>query len=264
MKDVFIYSPIPIVMIIDQSLKSYSSQGIRNTGIILGYMAELSVFVKSVLLTSAYLLLVVMFIYSMMLLTHKVLLLRGFASLFLGGVSSNCLDRMLFHYVRDPWTFDREVYFNFADVCIWIGAAALVFFLFYYRKEIWREDCVRRSFVVVSRSHQQITKHVLAIFTFTIVIFSMFQIAFLKFINVGDSALTTYAILSFIFGSCTLILTALFVFIYAQRIVGPLQKLQRLLSDENLSVSEFNIRRGDPLIELKEISRIIQTLEKEL
>jgi lipoprotein signal peptidase len=264
MKDVLIYLPIPVVLFIDQIFKAFSPVGVRNTGIILGYMSELSVFVKSVLMTSGYLLLLVVFIYSMMLLTQKVPFLRGAAALFLGGVSSNCLDRMLFHFVRDHWTFDGEVFFNFADVCIWIGLPILVFFIFFYRKDIWREDCVRRSFVLVSKSHQQIIKHILGIFVFTIIIFSLFQVAFLKFINVGDSALYTYAVLSFIFGSCTLMLTGLFIFIYTQRIVGPLQKLQRHLSDEKLSVSEFNMRKGDPLVELKEISKIIQTMEREL
>jgi lipoprotein signal peptidase len=264
MKDIFIYLPIPLVILLDQTFKALFPIGVRNTGIILGYMSELSVFVKSVLMTSGYLLLLVMFIYSMMLLTQKLPLLRGSGALFMGGVSSNCLDRMLFHYVRDHWTFDGEVFFNFADVCIWIGTPALVFCIFFYRKDIWREDCVRRSFVLVSKSHQQITKHIVAIFTFTIFIFFLFQIAFLKFINVGQTALYTYSILSFVFGACTLVLTGLFVFIYTQRIVGPLQKLQRHLSDDSLSVSGFNMRKGDPLVELKEISKIIQTMERDL
>jgi hypothetical protein len=86
----------------------------------------------------------------------------------------------------------------------------------------------------------------------------------LKFLNVGETAFKRYLLLSLIFGIANFILASVFIFIYAQRIVGPLQALRRHLVDENLNLSNFQIRKGDPLVELKEISTIIHNMENKL
>jgi lipoprotein signal peptidase len=264
MKNPLVYLPCILVPIVDQMIKALSNTQIKNTGLILGYLSDFSAFTKSVLITSSFLIILAAFILVMILLNIELPALRFSASLFLGGVFSNCIDRMLLHYVRDLWTLDGEIFFNFADISQWIGAPLLIGLVFYHRQEIWKENCVRKSFIIVSKSHFKIIKNVLTIFLVTMTIYFLFNLSFLKFLNVGETAYKRYLVLSLIFGSANFILASVFVFIYAQRIVGPLQALHRHLVDDNLSLSNFQIRRGDPLVELKEITIIIHNMEKRL
>lgn len=264
MKKPLVYLPCILVPIVDQLTKAFAVTQIKNTGLILGYLSDFSAFTKSVLITSSFLIILASFILLMILLNIELPLLRFSASLFVGGVFSNCIDRMLLHYVRDLWTLNGEIFFNFADFCQWIGIPLLIGLIFYHRQEIWRENCVRKSFIIISKSHFKIIKNVLTIFLVTMTIYFLFNLSFLKFLNVGETAYKRYLLLSLIFGSANFILSAVFIFIYAQRIVGPLQALHRHLVDDKLSLSNFQIRRGDPLVELKEISSIIHDMEKKL
>lgn len=264
MRNFFLYIPFILVPVVDQLTKAQGNNHIKNTGLILGYLADFSAFTKSVLITSSFLIVLAVFILMMILLNLELPYLRLSASLFLGGVFSNCIDRMLLHHVRDLWTLDGEIFFNFADVSQWIGAPLLISLLFYYRREIWTENCVRKSFIIISKSHFKIIKNILTIFLITLTIYLLFNLSFLKFLNVGETAFKRYLLLSLIFGIANFTLASVFIFIYAQRIVGPLQALRRHLVEENLSLSNFQIRKGDPLVELKEISSIIHNMEKKL
>jgi lipoprotein signal peptidase len=264
MRTRFYYLPFFIVPLLDQLLKLLAKDSLNNPGLMLGYMASLSIFSKSVLLASGFLLLLVVYVYAMSLLSKDVMLLRITSSVFVGGAFSNCLDRMLFHYVRDHLTIFGDYFFNLADIAMWISGPLVIYFLFFYRKQIWHEDCLRRSFVVVSKSHRLITWHIMGIFIATLIVFMLFHLSFLRFLNIGTSAIQSYVALSLLFGLCTFILSGLFVFIYAQRIVGPIQALKRHLQEKQSKSTSFNIRLGDPLVELKEISVIVLKLESEL
>jgi lipoprotein signal peptidase len=258
------YIPLFLIPLIDQIGKLFAQESLSNPGLMLGYMASLSIFSKSVLLASGFLIMLVIYIYAMTLLSKEVKFLRIFSSVFVGGAFSNCLDRMLFQYVRDHLTLFGDYFFNLADVAMWISGPLVIFFLFFYRKQVWHEDCLRRSFVVVSKSHRLITWHIMGIFIATLIVFMLFHLSFLRFLNVGSSAMQTYVALSLLFGFCTFILSSLFIFIYAQRIVGPLQALKRHLLEKQIKPSSLNIRLGDPLVELKEISVIINAMENDL
>jgi lipoprotein signal peptidase len=257
------YIPLISVPFLDQFLKLNASSTVPNPGVAFSFLIDQPIFVKTVLLGSGFLLLLTLYVYSMYLLVHPVLVLRVASSFFIAGALSNCLDRIWYHYVRDHFTIDGLFYFNFADLIMWLSLPVVVFCLFYYRNQIWRENCLRKSFAFLGSSHVQITKHFLSIICVSYISLMLFHLSFVRYMNVGASALRTYLWLAACFSVATAALTTMLVIIYSQRIVGPLQALKRhLVSDD--SGNDFTMRKGDPLVELKEISSIIKGLEKNL
>lgn len=263
MKTALVYSPLFIVVALDQWIKDSSLIEVKNSGISFSLLADQPTIVKSVLISSIFLVLMAIYVYSMALLAKPVVYLRLFGAIFVGGALSNCLDRMMFQYVRDHWSVYPGLYFNFADVGMWLGFICLVLSLFYYRNDIWREDCLRSVFSSPSKGHRHIVGHIGLIVVASNVTTIFFSLAFLRFMNVGESAITLFCWLAVLFTLASGLVSAMFLYVYAQRIVGPIQALKRYLTTSGTADS-FRMRQNDPLKELTEISLIIDNMEKEL
>lgn len=257
----FHYIILITVPLIDQLLKYLSSKVIPNPGLAFSFFINQPVFINTVILCTGFLVLLTAYIYSMYLLVKPVPFLRFGSSIFVAGAFSNCLDRLWFHYVRDHFTFDGQFFFNFADMTIWPGLLITVGSLFYYRTDIWRENCLRKTVVFLNSSHFMLTQNLLGITLVPCISMILFNLSFIRFMNFGSSALHTYLWLAIAFNFLTLVLTLLLILIYTQRIVGPLQALKRHLQGE-CQQSDFLLRRGDPLVELKEIASIIKGFEE--
>lgn len=255
--------PILFILFLDQSFK-FSAEGfIKNSGLAFGAFVDHSLFAKTVLMTSVFIFVFIFYIFGMFLLVKPIKLLRVLSSLFVGGAFSNCVDRAWFHFVRDHWTFGGDFFFNFADVTMWVSLPLIVWSIFYYRDQIWKENCVRNPFAVLSRSHFQITKHLVGIVVVVVFSIVFFNVSFLRYLNIGSTLQETYLLMLLPFVLLTLLLATSLIFIYAQRIVGPLAALRRHLNSDQVG-KVFSIRQGDPLSEIHEISLIIKNLEKEL
>jgi len=263
MRAALIYSPLLIVAALDQWIKANSPIEVKNSGISFSLLADQPPIVKSVLISSIFLVLMAIYVYSMALLAKPVLYLRLFGAVFVGGALSNCLDRMVYQYVRDHWAIFPGLYFNFADVCMWLGFICLLLSLFYYRNDIWREDCLRSVFSSPSRSHRHIVSHIGLIVVASNLTTIFFSLSFLRFMNVGETAITLYCWLAVLFTGASGFVSAMFLYIYAQRIVGPIQALKRYLTTSE-TTDVFRMRQNDPLKELTEISLLIDKMEKEL
>lgn len=251
------YLPLILIPVIDQIAKS-NSIFLLNQNYMMGFFSSVPLFYKSVLMISFFLILLAGYIFVLLLLNPEVPLLRISASSYLAGMFSNCIDKMIFLGVRDHLTFNKIIYFNFADVFQWISLPFVIFSLYYYSNELWSEKCLRKSLLVGVKSQLQISFNLVIIVFINILFIGFFCISFLNYINVSAEAYTQFLKLYSIFSIAIVLSSSLFIFIYSQRIVGPFVSLISFIKSKKYKEKQtFKIRKGDPLTELEVIADII-------
>jgi hypothetical protein len=230
----------------------------------LGMFPGIPLFNKSVLTVSLFLVLFASYIFIVLLLNPRVILLRISASIYLGGMLSNCIDKMFFLGVRDHLSFTPGIFFNMADVFQWFSLPFLIGSLFYYSKEIWNENCLRKSFFTGAKSQLKISLNLGAILFVNILILGFFYISFLNYIQVGPSIYLQFINTFIWFSLATMFVSFVFVMIYSQRIVGPFNSLIAYIENRKFKQNQiFKIRKGDPLAEIEKIAQLLSEAKDE-
>ena len=257
MKNYLLYLPLFLVPLFDQVAKIRSNY-ILNHNFLFGMFYELPTIYKSVIAVSFFLLIFAIYSFFLILLIPKVPLLKLSSSAFMGGVFSNCIDKMIFLGVRDHLTFDSHLYFNLADAFQLISIPVLCYSLFYYSQELWGDECLRKSFFLGVKSQIKISVNFLAILLINLILMGIFFLSFLNFIHTSQDVVYQFLKTFLIFSSALFFSSMFFILIYSQRIVGPFISFTAYLKNKNYKNQNFKVRQGDPLIELETIADLIK------
>lgn len=124
-----------------------------NSGFILSALTETSPFSRIVFVASLYGFLLFAFVLVQSILPNPLHTLRSGLVLFFSSITSNAIDRIFKGSVTDFICISistRTVFFNFADVFMWIGTALVLLSLFKSEHFIWHPDSKRKKYLVNS------------------------------------------------------------------------------------------------------------------
>jgi signal peptidase II len=160
---IWIFTPLLIVLGMDRYTKwaAHSMDGesflfvqfekFYNQGAILGLFSKLPEMIRIVTFSTGGAFLVFVFIIVQMILPGRLIPLRFFSSVLLGGILGNVIDRVasgkVFDFISVPLV-SKDIVFNLADVFQWIGYIGSVTFLFVFGNELWPKVKRRRRYWV--------------------------------------------------------------------------------------------------------------------
>ncbi len=221
-----------------------------NAGFILQTLSQSSAFARVVFVCSLYGFLFFGYFLIQTLLPEKLPKLRVGMTLFFAAISGNCYDRAFFGTVNDficYYISDRTVYFNVADIFMWIGFGLTLISLYQNDKEIWHPNSKRKKFLVDSAYQYRWAMQASIIAFSSAFILVLFSYTFILN-SPGGHAWNGVAYLMSA-GALVGLFSAIVFFVgvvYSHRSVGPLVAFERyvdsLLKGEK---TQFTLRKGD-------------------
>ncbi|MBF0206542.1 MAG: signal peptidase II [Oligoflexia bacterium] len=182
-------------------------------------------------------------------LDEKLISLRLYLYLFIGGITANVIDRLFRGYVIDFISVFPNWYFNFADCFIVFGA---VFFLYYILKNydtIWFPEDKRNKFLINKGYQYKFAIFLVFITVGQFIVSSLFAFSFL--LNINNIHLTTLILFIIPFSLTITIYIAIVIIISFQisnKSAGPVWSFCRfvsLLKDNPLPSKPLILRKGD-------------------
>ena len=271
-----VYIPLFVIPVLDQVskinipyfLKMKSLGGVQfyyhlNQNFILGSFEHVPLFTKSVVSCSIFLILFSLVIYFQLLLIPSVTLFRLSLNSYFASMLSNCIDKMLYLGVRDFILVKNDIVFNVADSFQWIALPLLIYSVFKYSKELWRPDCLRKSYFTGAKSQLKITCNFSVIILTNLFFMAFFSYSFLNYIGLSNDGRIKFLVSSMIFITALSFASIVFVLVYSQRIVGPVASLLAHIKKNKTAESNYKMRKGDPLVELEEIALLMRKEEND-
>ncbi len=218
----------------------------------------------TILFTYAFAIIFILFISILLLgLSERKSIMFSFA-FFLSGIMGNLIDRFRYQFVVDfleiPFFFLQGIYFNFADVFLFIGCLALLCNAWLIRFEFFPKDNNRSKFVSNLKFQFKIGLLLSAFSFFSSMMLFIFSYQFLK-IHHDSSFLKTYLATATVLGIAIVLFTFFLGFILSHRISGPIYAIKRhIRSTRNGDVVKFQLRQSD---EFKDIEKDLNYLNED-
>ncbi|MBU6152774.1 MAG: signal peptidase II [Bdellovibrionales bacterium] len=237
----------------------------QNPGFIFQTLSDVSVMARVVFTCSLFALLAFAYFIIQNLLTHPLRRLRIALTLLLGSIAGNSLDRALLGGAIDficIRTGSDLIYFNFADVIMWLGTSMTMISLVQDRDLIWHPDSSRKTLLINRGLQLRIATFTTLIVFFAFLVLTFFSFTFLTHVLHHDAA---EAGLAYLIGISPLLLlflaiTFYFSIVFSHRIAGPLHAFRKFV--ERLSESpeqRLILRKSD---EHKELEVLAEKLRK--
>ena len=250
----------------------FSFEKYLNAGFILQSFSDHSAFARIVFVSSLYGFLFFGFFLIQYMLPAPLKLLRVGLTLFFASITGNCFDRAMDGAVTDFIGFTtatQTVYFNFADVFMWIGLGCVLYSIFKSDAQIWHPNSKRKKFIINLRyQFRSAFQTSLVAFSATLIVI-LFSFTYLMNVANGIASTDAHAFLLSA-GSLGLLFSLVTFFasvVFSHRSAGPLYAFERyvdaLLRGENV---KFSLRKNDDhqdLLQLAEKLKIqFESLEQ--
>lgn len=261
-----------VIVIIDQVTKHYCVQfldgtsfgpfnfsEIHNKGFILGSFSDLPPALRVVSISTLYGFIFLLFLLVQYLLVAKLAALRTGATLLMGGISGNTIDRAAYGSVIDFISIIPQTYFNLADVFQLIGFSLVVYSLFRDQEEIWHPNCVRKNYIVNGKLQLRFALKFVSIGFALSLIIGVFTLSFLTLLSIERSHVTAFVISYVVITLIYLIITFVAGFIISHKYLGPLYAFELFVEDIVQGKNrDFRLRKGDNYKHLEEIAEKIR------
>lgn len=256
-------------LIIDQLTKRFGADPSAlhwNQGIVFGLYSDVSPTLRIITLCSFGGFLLASYFILLFFIPVRMLSLKVGLSLLIGGVLGNVIDRMV-----DGRTIDfipmpgLQVVFNMADLFQWLGAALILWNIWYRGGEIWRPDNQRGRYLILPKEQLTFCLKLVAITCATAGVVGIFSFAYLRVILLEVSAQNSGAVL-LNFALAYLSIIAFFcviVFIFglyvSHRSAGPIHAFSLFVDDLTQgNMREFQLRDRDHFKQLEKIALKLQ------
>jgi signal peptidase II len=238
----------------------------RNPGFIFQTLSGVSVMARVVFTTSLFALLAFAYFIIQNLLTSPLRQLRLGLTLLLASIAGNSIDRAILGGAIDficVKTGSELVYFNLADMIMWIGTALTVISLIRDRDLIWHPDSSRKTFLINRNLQLRIAFFTTSIVFFAFSVLTFFSFTFLTHVlhhearDAGIAYLIGISPLLVLFLSVTFYLSIVF----SHRIAGPIHAFRKFV--EGLSTSpeqRLVLRKSDEHRELEELAEKLKKI----
>jgi lipoprotein signal peptidase len=267
--------PLSLIIMIDQSSKQWASglQEIKqfslftfeyqlNPGVFLGSLSELTPFTKNIVLTTVTILLMSAYLIVIFLVPIRSWVFKVAASMLVGGIISNTIDRFFTNYVVDfiKIEFSQQILiFNLADFFQIIAYLMMAVALFILPHFVETKRNERKQFIV-DKNFQ--TKVSLLYSSITFLSSSVILVFAYVFFRENQKSITMLYFLSFGFALSMLLAICTFIlFMYkTHSIAGPVFAIKKQLKDTlkgNLSI--IKLRQDDEFKDIQEDLNKINT-----
>ncbi|NDG83593.1 MAG: signal peptidase II [Proteobacteria bacterium] len=185
--------------------------------------------------------------------------IKASVTVFFGAITGNAWDRAFSGAVSDFIEFrfgDQLVYFNFADVFMWVGVAGIFFFLIRASRS-GRSRRSKRNRFVVDESYQLRSAFLMALIAFSMMlILSVFGFTYIRSLGVTDSRALAFLLSGSALGLVFTAVAFLAGVVISHRSAGPLYAFERfveaLLRGER---PKFKLRKHDEHRHLIEVAK---------
>jgi len=238
----------------------------QNPGFIFQTLSGVSVMARVVFTTSLFALLAFGYFIIQNLLSHPLNQLRIALTLLLGSIAGNSIDRALLGGAIDFICIQRGdeiVYFNLADMIMWVGTALTVISLIRDRDLIWHPDSSRKTLLINRGLQLRVAFFTTSIVFFAFLVLSFFSFTFLTHVLHHEA---TEAGLAYLIGISPLLILFLCItfyvsIVFSHRIAGPIHAFRKFV--EGLSESpeqRLVLRKSDEHKELEDLAEKLKKL----
>ena len=198
-------------------LKIFNIAIFHNKGIIFSHFSELPLALNVIFFSTFLGLFIFIYVLLLYLFHQKSNLLNAGMAIFMGGISSNIIDRTLHSSIIDFVNVNifpiNRVVFNLADMFQWIGFILILISIIINRDKFWPNDNVRQKFLVNVLYQTKIAVKfsvLIFIITFTLTIFSYTFLKTVVLLDISrydkDTILISFVVGQIIIGSIFLII----------------------------------------------------------
>jgi signal peptidase II len=261
--------PLIVTMSLDQTSKSWAKnideslelgilkfQLVYNHGIILGWLSNLPLTVKSTLLTTLGAIILSSYILFILVVPLRSIWLRLGLSILTGGIIGNVIDRLRGPAVIDFIGFsffESSLYLNLADIFQWLGYFFIIIGIYQDSHYFWPKHDWRKSIYIKKRFQIRF-----ALFLSTVIFFVGFIFIFFGYSFFKQSEQDHFEIYYFLSGFSVLIFLSGIGFLaglnLSHRIAGPIYALEKYIKESlDGNKAPFTLRRNDEFKELQEV-----------
>jgi signal peptidase II len=259
--------PIFLVIFVDQGLKYHAHKTMQvyyNSGFIFGSFADAPPMARIVCIITFF----IFFLFGGILLQFFFIKKNKFITIslgiYLGGVSSNSLDRLIKGAVTDHIIFPHfpNLAWNTADISQWFGLFLIL--MWKHKDNLWIGPTnLRKSLFIDWRIQKRFIQAIMSVTFFIWSALTLFSYSYFRYViesaNPSAFFITSFCLL-FLFELCAVI----FSIWWSHKFAGPIYAFERYIDSliNNNSDSLLKLRSGDEIKNLEKIAEKVHTLIK--